>query len=457
VNIDDIVSYDNSPVERDVESVAKRLRSNKGKTVLSEVETAKTKSKIVGVGPKKGWSKVEVKSTAGRTRKRKVVPTNESDYDVEGDAPNIIPSTSRKSTKKKIVQTVANVPIDKVSFHLPENAQRWRFIYHRRLALERELGKEALEIEAVMELIKEAGLMKTVCNLGDFYEKLVKEFLVNISIDCDNSLIREYQRVFVRGERVNFSPSIINKFLGIEEVNFPKLEITDNQVRKEITANQLKVWPKKKKILSGKLSVKYAILNTIVVVNWVPTTHSSDVATRLGKFIYVVGSKSKMDFGAYIFEQTMRHAKTDAIRFSIVFPTLLCSIILDQHPNIKTSSDVPEKRKPPLTLHSKLFGANHIPDIVGTSGVVPAARMMRKQEIVTALKDTCVMLNERKAQFELMIHSLEKEDAAAENESEESEEEEADTVEDDNADEADNSNEDASSNEDSGSSSEEAE
>jgi len=60
---------------------------------------------------------------------------------------------------------VANVPIDKVSFHLPENAQRWRFIYHRRMTLERELGKEALEMEVVMELIKKAGLMKTLCNL----------------------------------------------------------------------------------------------------------------------------------------------------------------------------------------------------------------------------------------------------------------------------------------------------
>jgi len=76
------------------------------------------------------------------------------------------------------------------------------------------------------------------------------------------------------------------------------------------------VWPKKKKISYGKLSVKYDILKRIVDVNWVPTIHSSDIATGLGKFIYVVGSKSKMDFGAYIFEQTVKHAKTNAIRFS---------------------------------------------------------------------------------------------------------------------------------------------
>ena len=122
----------------------------------------------------------------------------------QGVTPNIIPSTSKKFAGKKIVQTVANVPIDKVSFYLPENAQRWKYIYHRRLALERELGKEALEIKVVMQLIKEAGLIMTVCNLGDCYEKLVKEFLVNIPDECDNPLSREYQKVFVRGECVNF-------------------------------------------------------------------------------------------------------------------------------------------------------------------------------------------------------------------------------------------------------------
>ena len=77
-------------------------------------------------------------------------------------------------------------------------------------------------------------------------------------------------------------------------------------------------------------------------------------------------------------------------------------------------------------MHSKLFSVDHDPDIVGTSEDVLAAGMMTKQEIVAALRDTCVMLDERKAKIELMIHSLEREDAAAEDEQEESEEEDAD-------------------------------
>jgi len=55
--------------------------------------------------------------------------------------------------------------------------------------------------------------------------------------------------------------------------------VTDNQVCKEITANQVNVWPKIGKISSAKLSVKYAILNKIGAGNWVPTTDSSNIAT----------------------------------------------------------------------------------------------------------------------------------------------------------------------------------
>jgi hypothetical protein len=181
----------------------KRLRSNRGaavtpsstvskKMIASETETPKSRTKNTGVGPKKGWSKVQVKTTGGSSRKGKVVSSSESDHDVEEDVPNITTAGKMKSAGKKVAQTVEKVPIDNVSFHFPEFALRWKFIYHMRVAVERELSEEMVKIKEAMELIKEAGLIKTVCNLGECYEKLVKEFVVNIPEDCDNPLSREY-------------------------------------------------------------------------------------------------------------------------------------------------------------------------------------------------------------------------------------------------------------------------
>jgi hypothetical protein len=86
-----------------------------------------------------------------------------------------------------------------------------------------------------------------------------------------------------------------------------------------------------------------------------------------------------------------------------------------------------------------LFGSSHAPDIVGTSGNVPAAGLMTKQEIVAALKDTCVLLDERKAQFELMIHSLEGENTDADEQAENEKDEEAHDAENENEDGAEDS------------------
>jgi len=167
IDVDNLNSEEIPLVNTIGESVAKRLRSNKEKYVTSITNTPKktvlenlcvtispkTRAMSVGIGPKKGWSKVKVKTGARSSRKRNVISSSESEYDVGKDDPNIIIPVTKRSAGKKKVQTIENVPIDKVSFHLPKSAQRWKFIYHRSLALERELGEEPIKIKYVMDLI----------------------------------------------------------------------------------------------------------------------------------------------------------------------------------------------------------------------------------------------------------------------------------------------------------------
>jgi len=103
VDVDDMDSDDISVGRKYGRNMAKRLRSNKGKVVPFEVKTPETRTKNAGIGPRKGWSKVKVKSTTGRTKKRKIASTSESEYDVEEDALNIIFSIKKKSAGKKSV------------------------------------------------------------------------------------------------------------------------------------------------------------------------------------------------------------------------------------------------------------------------------------------------------------------------------------------------------------------
>jgi hypothetical protein len=197
------------------------------------------------------------------------------------------------------------VPTDNISFHYPDYAHRWKYVFHRRLALERELGPDVLEINEVVDLIKCAGLERTVTNLGNCYEKLVKEFLVNIPDDCDNPISSDYH---------------------VDDSKYTDTELDFNQVCKVITANQVKLWPKKGTIPAVMLSVKYAILKWIGAANWVPTTHSSDVATNMAKLMYSIGTQTKINIGTFIFEQTLRHGISEAVKLPIVFSTLLTGV-----------------------------------------------------------------------------------------------------------------------------------
>ncbi|XP_050901406.1 uncharacterized protein LOC127108078 [Lathyrus oleraceus] len=256
-------------------SVAKRMQTRKGKSV-AELMSARKAKKTAGIGPSKPWNKVEVK-------KRKARDDSEPEEDVEEDVPDISPA--KKTTVRKSPVKVPAVHLDNISFHLEDGAVKWKFVIQRRVAVERELGKDAADVKEVMDLIKVVGLLKTVAGFSPCYEGLVKEFIVNIPEDISDKNGKEFCKVYVRGRKIE----------GAGE-----LEVTDNQVCREITARQVKVWPVKKHLPAGKLTVKYAILHKIGATNWVPTNHISNIANTLGRFIFADGTKVKFDYGSHV-------------------------------------------------------------------------------------------------------------------------------------------------------------
>ncbi|XP_058783608.1 uncharacterized protein LOC131658318 [Vicia villosa] len=364
-----------------VNNPAKDTVRKKSTSAGSVKSKAVTKSK--GVGPSKSWSRVIPK----KRKEREIV---EPESDVEVNVPDI-PSRKKPTTSKL-------VPV----------FLKWKYVLQKRLVVERELAPNALENKEVLELIQEAGLLKTVCNLPKCYEKLVKEFVVNLSEDCGNSRSAYYKKVFVRGKCVSFSPFVINKFLERTDEAQTELEVTDNQVCQVITAKQVKSWPIKEKLTASKLSIKYAMLHKIGAANWVPTNYKSAISTVLGSFLYAVGTKAKFDYGAYIFDQTIKHAGSFSIKGPITFPSFLCGIILEQYSNILNEHDVVCKRESPLAFHYKLFQGKHVPDIVMTSAETSkSGTSVNKAEVIAMLKETCKELESRKISLEKMIRTLE--------------------------------------------------
>ncbi|KAL5191479.1 hypothetical protein HKD37_04G010752 [Glycine soja] len=451
IDLEEVESDEEPIANKLAPGIAERLQSRKGKTPIKRSGRIKTmaQKKSTPITPTSSRrSKVAIP-----LKKRKEISSSDSDDDVELDV-----STSKrtKTSGKKVPGNVPDAPLDNISFHSIGNAERWKFVYRRRLAVERELGRDALDCKEIMDLIKAAGLLKTVTKLGDCYESLVREFIVNIPSDITNRKSDEYQRVSVRGKCVKFSPAVINKYLGRPTDGVVDITVSEHQIAKEITAKQIQHWPKKGKLSAGKLSVKYAILHRIGAANWVPTNHTSTVATGLGKFLYAVGTKSKFNFGNYIFDQTVKHSESFAVKLPIAFPTVLSGIMLSQHPNILNYTDSVMKRESPLSLHYKLFEGTHVPDIVSTSGKAAASGAVSKDALIAELKDTCKVLEatikantEKKMELERMIRRLSESgiddgEAAEEEEEAAEEEEEAAEAEEDAAEDTDSDDDDDS-------------
>ncbi|XP_050916068.1 uncharacterized protein LOC127131178 [Lathyrus oleraceus] len=224
-------------------SVAKHMKTHKG-SFVAEIMSARKAKKTAGIGPSKPWSKVKIK-------KRKVKDDSEPEEDVEEDVPNISPA--KKTTIRKS-------------------------LVNRRVVVERELGKEVVDVKEVMDLIKAIGLLKTIAGFSQCYEDLVKEFIVNIPEDISDKNNKEFCKVYVRGRK--------NEGAG-------ELEVIHNQVCREVTTRQVKVWPVKKHLPAGMLTVKrqpalsvhYKLFEGSHVEDIVMTSSMKRSASKVGAII----------------------------------------------------------------------------------------------------------------------------------------------------------------------------
>lgn len=110
--------------------------------------------------------------------------------------------------------------------------------------------------------------MKIVIDVGKCNEKMVKEFVVHNSTECNDESSKEFRKVYVRGKCVKFSPTIINKYMGRSQ---------------------------------------------------------SDVLEKVPSIDKI--TKAKLDFGEYVFDQTMKQTETYVVKLPIAFPNVITKIV----------------------------------------------------------------------------------------------------------------------------------
>ncbi|XP_057415249.1 uncharacterized protein LOC130710081 [Lotus japonicus] len=409
-------------VDVTVKNIESRLRKKMkhATPVKSTIRTPKDSKAAGSVRKSKGETTSKGKGLNVSNKKRKHVSDHESDQDGEPTMPDISTTTRKRVKGKRVPMNVADVPLDNVSFHYADNAQRWKFVSHRRIAIERELSEEALEFKEIIDLLSKAELMKTVKGIGRCYEKLVREFIVNISSDYDDAGSAEFHKVFFRGKCVHLSPVVINEFLGRSTTAVAEGESDLNEIAKVISGKQVMQWPKKGLLPSGKLTAKFTVLSKIGAANWLATNHTSGITIPLAKLIFWIGTGAMMDFGQHVFEHTFKHVGSYAVKLSIMFPCLITELILQQHPSILQADEAPSKKGLPLNFDYRLFAGTHVPNIVlnapkdapsasGTKGVTSTGKddiLAELKEISKTLQATIQASKVRKHNVDQLIKML---------------------------------------------------
>ena len=130
--------------------------------------------------------------------------------------------------------------------------------------------------------------------------------------------------------------------------------------------------------------------------------------------------RTSFDFGVFVFEHLVEHAKSFAVKLPFGFPSLISGILLAQMKDLFRIDDVVEKAPSELTFSHKLFTWKHACDLVrpsvatsvptgGTIKVAPLSENAKSDilkgllEEVAALKEVIAMSSRRKTACERLI------------------------------------------------------
>ncbi|XP_019171101.1 PREDICTED: uncharacterized protein LOC109166667 [Ipomoea nil] len=272
--------------------------------------------------------------------------------------------TAKDKGKQKVVSDADLSKLPKPyssKFLTKENAKRWNKFVDKKVISQKLLVLDKLEnSEQITEAITKTHLLGSVINIDPYDEQAVKEFYCNLTKGSTSPNNPMYEKAYLRGKFYDFNPEIINAHLGTPNEE-QKIQIENEQIIQELTAGNVSFDKNKVKVAS--LTSKYAILQKIALVNWMPSLHKSTIKRSLAELLYKIGKGIQVNLGDIVYSQITKLAEGSETKALLIFPNLIHAILVKQ--GLKTQG--PKTLVKTINTTTKLKKGSHQNDLKTSS------------------------------------------------------------------------------------------
>ncbi|TYK11122.1 flocculation protein FLO11-like [Cucumis melo var. makuwa] len=131
-----------------------------------------------------------------------------------------------------------------ISFHSKERTHKWKYVMRRQIVDEANISYQYSSCLVILDLIRTAGLLRTVSEVGTFYPRLIRELIVNLPSDFNDPSAKEFHKVYIRGVCFHISHELLNQFLGITlPTDYAMSYPTPECLAAELTGGTMHIWP----------------------------------------------------------------------------------------------------------------------------------------------------------------------------------------------------------------------